>query len=120
MKLQFAGAENPLYIIREKVLEDIGILHKGNNDDEWLIEIKGDPMPVGITDEMQNFMTHEIDIQTGDRYYMFSDGFADQFGGSDHKRLSAKTICFIDKISSSNVMIIKFLSFPSFVNLSTM
>ena len=90
MKLQFAGAENPLYIIREKVLEDIGILHKGNNDDEWLIEIKGDPMPVGITDEMQNFMTHEIDIQTGDRYYMFSDGFADQFGGSDHKRLSYK------------------------------
>ena len=64
--LQFAGANNPLYILR-------------NNS---LIEIKADKMPVGINaiDE-EPFKNNIIEIKKGDCIYMFSDGFPDQFGG---------------------------------------
>ncbi len=37
---------------------------------------------------MENFAFHEIDIRKGDTYYLFTDGFPDQFGGSSHKRFS--------------------------------
>ncbi len=47
-------------------------------------------MPIGIFDEMDNFTSHEIDLQKGDTFYMFTDGFPDQFGGPDHKKFSHK------------------------------
>ena len=37
---------------------------------------------------MENFAFHEIDIRKCDTYYLFTDGFPDQFGGSSHKRFS--------------------------------
>jgi serine phosphatase RsbU (regulator of sigma subunit) len=90
MKIQFAGAINPLYIIRKSNLENIGAIHNEVSSDLRLIEIKGDPMPIGISDEMENFKCYEIDIQKDDSYYLFSDGFADQFGGPNHKKFSHK------------------------------
>jgi serine phosphatase RsbU (regulator of sigma subunit) len=88
MKLQFAGAINPLYLIRKSNAENIGIIHHGSSGDGLLIEIKGDRMPIGISDEMDNFSSHEIDILKGDTFYLFSDGFPDQYGGPDHKKFS--------------------------------
>lgn len=69
--VEFAGANNPLYFIR-------------NNE---LIEYKGDKMPVGLYDRKQDlFSRSEINVQTGDVLYIFSDGFADQFGGEKGKK----------------------------------
>lgn len=71
-KLQFAGAKNPLYIIR-------------NND---LIEIKGDKMDIGIGARGDlPFTNHTIDLKKSDKLYLFSDGFPDQFGGIDDKKI---------------------------------
>jgi serine phosphatase RsbU (regulator of sigma subunit)/Tfp pilus assembly protein PilF len=69
-KLEFAGANNPLYLIK--------------NDE--LIEIKGNKMPVGYYLKMQEFTQHELEVSKGDKLYIFSDGYADQFGGSEGKK----------------------------------
>jgi serine phosphatase RsbU (regulator of sigma subunit) len=73
MILEFAGAFNPLYLIR----------------DNKITEIKGDRFAIGL-DEVnfreQTFKNHLIPIQKGDIIYIFSDGFADQFGGPDGKK----------------------------------
>jgi predicted ATPase/serine phosphatase RsbU (regulator of sigma subunit) len=60
--LQYAGAHNPLYIIR----------------DQKPIEIKADRMPIGVHRNERPFSNHDIDIQKGDMIYLFSDGYADQ------------------------------------------
>jgi len=76
MKLQFAGAYNPLYLLR-------------NNE---IIRVKADRMPIGIyLREKESFTNNIIDIQKGDLLYIFSDGYVDQFGGlKDSKIKSAK------------------------------
>ena len=88
MKLQYAGAINPLYIVRESGNAVVGIVHEESTDKKLIIEIKGDPMPIGINDEMENFSYQEIDICKGDTYYISSDGFHDQFGGPRRKKFS--------------------------------
>ena len=90
MKLQFAGAINPLYLIRKSGTEKVGKIHGESMGAYELIEIKGNIMPIGITDEMNNFTSHEIDINEGDSFYLFTDGFPDQFGGLDHKKFNYK------------------------------
>ena len=75
MKMQYAGAYNPLYLYR-------------NNE---LIEIKADRMPIGIyIKEKESFTNHEIDIQKNDTFYIFSDGYSDQFGGPDGRKFKTK------------------------------
>ena len=75
-KAEFAGANNPLYLIRE-----------GN-----LIKYKGDRFPIGAFEgsEPQLFRNHEIDLLSGDSLYLFSDGYADQFGGPENKKFMYK------------------------------
>ena len=63
--MQFSGANNPLYFIRNGDLE----------------HFKGDKMPVAIHVKMQPFQKHEIQLKKDDTFYLFSDGFVDQFGG---------------------------------------
>lgn len=76
-KLQFAGAHNSLYIVR-----------KGE-----LIELDADKMPVGIyTKEMRPFTNHEIEIKEGDIIYMYSDGYASQFGGVSGQKYMTKNL----------------------------
>ena len=88
MKLQFAGANNPLYIVRKKSLPPPADARSFENGDNILYEIKGDRMPVSVSYSMNNFTNHEIDYNKGDIIYLFSDGFADQFGGPDGKKYS--------------------------------
>ncbi|MFN8116708.1 MAG: SpoIIE family protein phosphatase [Bacteroidia bacterium] len=74
LELQFSGAFNPLYIIR-------------NNE---LIQYKADKFPVGMfIGEKQNFTNNTIQLQKGDSIYIFSDGYADQFGGPKGKKFMA-------------------------------
>jgi len=77
-KLYFAGANNPVYIIR------------GKNGENELIEIKADRMPVGFHPQMTPFTNHEFDLQKGDSIYMFSDGYVDQFGGEQVRKFMKK------------------------------
>jgi serine phosphatase RsbU (regulator of sigma subunit) len=75
MKAQFAGANNPLYLIRDNELQIL----------------KGDRMPIGIHLNFEKPFTDQIiNIQAGDMMYLFSDGFADQFGGPRNKKFRYK------------------------------
>ena len=74
LKLQYAAAFNPLYIIRD-----------GN-----LIQYKADKFPVGaFIGETRKFNNNIIDLKKGDMVYIFSDGYADQFGGPRGKKFMA-------------------------------
>ncbi len=67
LKVYFSGAKTSFYIVRDKNI----------------IETKGDKHPVGsfLGEELKPFTNHELDLKTGDQLYLFTDGFADQFGG---------------------------------------
>lgn len=73
-KLEFSGAFNPLYLVRD------------NN----LIELKADHFSIGAdigSDAPPKiFSNHSVDLMPGDMIYMFSDGYADQFGGPEGKK----------------------------------
>jgi serine phosphatase RsbU (regulator of sigma subunit) len=75
MELQYAGAYNPLYLIR-------------NGE---LIQTKADKFPIGyfLGEEKKKFTNHTIPLQKGDTIYIFSDGYADQFGGPNGKKFMA-------------------------------
>jgi len=117
--VQFSGANNPLYIIRneelrieneesrssvkefvilneakrsEKSLDDQSRSFAKTQDDnsKFLYEVKPDKMPIAIYEKMDAFTTHEIQLEKGDQLYMFSDGFADQFGGPKGKKFKYK------------------------------
>jgi serine phosphatase RsbU (regulator of sigma subunit) len=75
-ELQFAGAMNPLYVLR-------------NNE---IVEIKGDRFSIGpqSDDTYRNFTNHVVPLQKDDVIYMFSDGYADQFGGMSEKKFKIR------------------------------
>jgi serine phosphatase RsbU (regulator of sigma subunit) len=72
-KLYFAGAHNPLWIIR----------------DGKLIELKGDKQPIGAFEKEFPFTSHETEIRKNDLVYIFTDGFSDQFGGDKGKKFKS-------------------------------
>lgn len=74
LELQYSGAHHPLYLFREG---------------KFTI-IEGDRMPIGLTRREKDFTNHHIQLQKGDTLYMFSDGFADQFGGEDGRKYLIK------------------------------
>jgi len=47
-------------------------------------------MPIAIYEKMQEFSTHKIKLNKGDQLYLFSDGYADQFGGEYRKKFKYK------------------------------
>lgn len=92
-KLMFSGAKNPLYLIRrrDEVYPDKykGFLRlKAELDDAVLYEISGDKQAIGNTYDgsCDPFRDYEIDLMPGDQIYVFTDGFADQFGGPRGKK----------------------------------
>jgi len=74
LELQFAGANNSLYIVR-------------NNE---MIEYPAHREPVGLHYKQTPFTTHTISLQKNDTIYLFTDGYADQFGGENGKKLKYK------------------------------
>jgi serine phosphatase RsbU (regulator of sigma subunit) len=76
MTLEYAGARNPLYLVRK----DEVIIYKA---DRQSIENSEGPEP---------FTNHEIILQKGDRIYLFSDGYVDQFGGPDNRKFMQKRL----------------------------
>jgi serine phosphatase RsbU (regulator of sigma subunit) len=77
--LEYAGANNPLWITRIE------------NNSKTFIEIKPDKMPIGnYFNTSLTFTNHSIELKDDDIIYISSDGFQDQFGGERKKRLMSK------------------------------
>ncbi len=77
MKMEYSGAFNPLYLIRNG----------------HLTEIRGDKMPIGINAVVEkSFANHDIKLEMGDLMYIFSDGYPDQFGGPEEKKFRYKNL----------------------------
>ncbi len=76
LRLQYAGANNSLYLI----------------SDNQLKEIKATKQPVGKFEARKPFANHEIQLKKSDTIYLFSDGIADQFGGPDAKKFKYKAL----------------------------
>jgi serine phosphatase RsbU (regulator of sigma subunit) len=74
--LEFAGAHNSIYIVR----------------DQQLIELKGDNMGIGfVHDEHTNaYRNQQIELKAGDMIYLYTDGFPDQIGGPNRKKFYYK------------------------------
>lgn len=87
---EFSGANNPLYLIRKKPhtlsICDKEYLPCMEFEDYQLFEIKGDKQPIGAIDDRKEFMNHVFKTVEGDSVYVFTDGYADQFGGPKGKK----------------------------------
>ena len=93
--LMFAGAKNPIYIVRQKDEHDNYIIPdqaelRIETKNLVLFEIKGDSHPIGnyFDNTLRPFTNHKIDLFEGDVIYLFSDGYADQFGGPREKKFT--------------------------------
>lgn len=87
-EIQWAGAHNPLYIINE-------------ND---IIEIRADRQPVAFFHYAKPFTCHSKQVETGDRIFLFTDGFIDQFGGEKGKKYKSKRFkTFLKEISDYSI-----------------
>jgi serine phosphatase RsbU (regulator of sigma subunit) len=71
--LVYSGAFNPMYLIR----------------DNKIIELKGDKMPLSYHDRMSDFSCQEIKTKPDDLIYLFTDGYMDQFGGQNLKKIGS-------------------------------
>lgn len=76
LELEYAGAFNPLYLLR----------------DGEIVQYKADKFPIGsfVNDAENKFTNNTIQLQKGDQIYIFSDGYADQFGGPRGKKFMYK------------------------------
>jgi serine phosphatase RsbU (regulator of sigma subunit) len=100
--LQFAAANNPLWLIR-------------NNE---LLEFKPDKMPIGkAMGEIKPFTLQEIQLQKNDLVIMLTDGYADQFGGEKGKKFMYKPLKeLILSISNASLLDIKQELYTTFEN----
>ena len=89
-KIVYSGANNPLWIVRKtSLLKDEEKKSKSTVTEgaHSLIEFKADKQPIGLYAGMKDFTLTEILLEEGDVLYLFTDGFADQFGGEKGKKL---------------------------------
>jgi len=76
-QIKYAGANRPLWVIKK--------------DSKEVEEIKATKYAIGgYTPDAQEFDEHNIQLKKGDTFYLFTDGFADQFGGRNRKKLMTK------------------------------
>ena len=75
-QLSYAGANNPLWIIRKNEV----------------LEFKANKQPIGKYENAHVFEGHEITLEKDDMIYIFSDGYPDQFGGDKGKKYKTKNL----------------------------
>ena len=103
-KAYWSGANNPLWYIdpfassvplsvtSSEVEKSTATGLDSARPDIKLIEIKADKQPIGKIDNPKPFSTHEIELKSGIQFYLFTDGFADQFGGPKGKKFMYKQL----------------------------
>lgn len=95
-RVQFAGAHNPLWIIKkdtESINAQSGVDVVDYEHTAYsLIEVKADKQPIGKFDDLKPYTTYTFELHEGDSLYVFTDGYADQFGGEKGKKFKAKTL----------------------------
>jgi serine phosphatase RsbU (regulator of sigma subunit)/tetratricopeptide (TPR) repeat protein len=77
-EISWAGANNPLWIWKKESHE--------------IVEIKPNKQPIGKHFDMQPFTSHPVELAKGDRIYLITDGYADQFGGPESKKFKSKNL----------------------------
>ncbi len=101
--LQWSGANNPLWIVKKLESSKVEMLNNtspseltalqpSNLPTFELIEYKADKQPIGKYAEQNAFKTNLIELQKGDTLYIFTDGYADQFGGEKGKKYTYKRL----------------------------
>ncbi|GAB4376193.1 MAG: hypothetical protein Kow0075_03090 [Salibacteraceae bacterium] len=87
--LEFSGAHNPLWIVtKDRDINQDDVDTRPVQTDGFVVyEIKGDKQPVGAYDVINPFENHRITLHENDCLYIFSDGYADQFGGKRGKKM---------------------------------
>ncbi len=84
-ELQYAGAYNGLWVVKGA---------NGQEANRQLVEIKADKSPIGVNVDgvVDNYTNHTLQLEKGDCIYIFSDGYADQFGGPRGKKFKYKAM----------------------------
>jgi len=102
--VKYAGAYNPLYMVRpltarekkKNPVQGNGFeKNKGDlkNDRYILKQIRAEKMPIGISaKEQKPFTCHTLTYQPGYSFYIFSDGYVDQFGGPEGKKFLSRNL----------------------------
>ena len=97
VEFDFSGAHNPVWIVRKATQDDLIVNGEKLTpnillNDYKLFEIKGSKQPIGYFENRVPFVNHQCLLNIGDRIYMTSDGYADQFGGVKGKKFKYKTL----------------------------
>jgi serine phosphatase RsbU (regulator of sigma subunit) len=100
LRVEFSGAYNPCFRVRKMNEEEAENFHDENmempdgsmSDGKYLLEtIFASKMPIGISSRMnENFVFSDWILERGVSYYLFSDGYIDQFGGPDNRKFMKK------------------------------
>ncbi len=88
-ELHYSGANNPLYLVRNKVHlqeKELESCQSMDNEDFQLFDLKGDKQPVGVHWVETDFTSRTIKLHKQDTIYIFSDGIVDQYGGKNRKK----------------------------------
>jgi serine phosphatase RsbU (regulator of sigma subunit) len=99
-KIEFSGAYNPCFRVRKLTHSESLVYKQDDNeasngsmsDGKYILEtLYGSKMPIGISSRMnEDFVFHESPLESGTCYYLFSDGYLDQFGGPDGRKFMKK------------------------------
>jgi len=106
--LSFSGANNPVYVVSTNENTISSLPEERRTKEEYntiLHEIKGNKQPIGSHHaELKPFSTHNIKVNKGDVIYLFTDGYADQFGGEKGKKLKYKVFKKLLMLNSTTEM----------------
>ncbi|MBI3135407.1 MAG: tetratricopeptide repeat protein [Bacteroidetes bacterium] len=96
-ELKFSGANNSLYLVRDQRLTGITNANIASEkmtaaNGHYLMEVKADKQPIGKYADEKPFSTVQLNLQKNDILYLYTDGYADQFGGPDAKKFKYKQL----------------------------
>ncbi len=104
--ITWSGANNPLWYMSssgEPVPRlNREVAQRAGEDDSKLEELKPNKQPIGQSDDPQPFVTNKLPQANGQMFYLITDGYADQFGGEDGKKLKSKN--FKELLRSINTL----------------
>ena len=87
---QYAGASSPMLLARAANQEAPDTTHIAGLKETVLYRFEPDKMPISIYPKMDDFVKQEFKVFPGDKLYLYSDGFMDQYGGPDIKKISSQ------------------------------